>query len=42
MSRKEDGQESKEALFERVERKEETKEKKAEDLEVQDISLDDL
>ena len=35
-------QESKEALFERVERKEEKKEKESEDLEVQDISVDDL
>ena len=34
-------QESKEALFERVERKEEKKEE-SEDLEVQDISVDDL
>jgi len=33
---------SKEALFERVERKEEKKEKESENLEVQDISVDDL
>ena len=35
-------EETKEALFERVERKEEAKEKKSDDLEVQDVSLDEL
>ena len=41
-SPKQADQESKEAFFERVERKEEKKEKEPEDLEVEDISLDDL
>ena len=41
-SPKQADQGSKEALFERVERKEEKKEKETEDLEVQDISNDDL
>ena len=40
--RKQADEEPKEALFERVERKEGKKEKESEDLEVQDISLDDL
>ena len=40
-SRKSDENEEKEALFERVERKDE-KETNAEDLEVQDLSFDDL
>ena len=33
---------TKEALFERVERKEETKKNEEENLEVQDVSLDEL
>lgn len=35
-------EETKEALFERVERKQEKKERESENLEVQDISLDEL
>ncbi|XP_078369290.1 serine/threonine-protein kinase Nek1-like isoform X1 [Oculina patagonica] len=40
-SRKQDDEQPKEALFERVERKEEKTDKEAEDLEVQDISIDE-